>query len=389
MAAKHALLSPSAAHRWLHCTAAPHLEANEPDGGSEYAAEGTLAHALCAGLLEKYRREDPSYPDALIHCDGAADSDMAEAVRTYCEYVQGIDAEAGRTCPDPYMAVETYLDLSDWAPGAFGTADCLIASDDTLDVMDFKFGRGVRVSAVRNPQLMMYALGALGELEASYTPQRVRLHIVQPRLGNISVWELPRAELMRWGEETLRPAAREAYRGPGRQVPGDWCRFCRVHGRCSAVAGALAADVNAAPDPRLLDAAGIAAVLERAAMYKSWLTAVEERAMGTAMAGETVPGFKLVRGRSIRRVTDPDRLTARLIDAGLSLEACYRPRELRTITELEKAVGRKRFAECSAGCIERPEGKPALVPESDSRPAWTPSDTINDIDLSTINTNSK
>lgn len=380
MGERHALLSPSAAHRWLHCTAAPRLEAEVEDRGSAYAAEGTRAHAAAASVLLAYTAGgDYAAADAALE-DVCDDTEMAEAVREYAGYCIELIEGCRQRSKDARVGIEAHVELDDYVPEAWGTVDMFVVDDDRLHVVDFKYGRGVRVEARDNAQLKIYAVGLYARLSWEYSFREVVLHIVQPRLSNTTSWALGREELVEWARTELLPRAAEAFAGRGRQAAGDWCRFCKVFARCRAVAEAAAAATaeasacgasrhQSAQDPRLLTAEEMAAALPLAALCRQWATAVEGAALQMALRGEAVPGYKVVRGRSVRRITDADTLMARLVTrTGLRPDDIYRPRELRTIGELEKAVGRKTFAECSEGCVERPEGKPTLVPADDGRP---------------------
>ena len=364
---KHAILSPSAASRWLHCTASARLEEHIPDPGSDFAAEGTAAHARAAvAIVAMLRGEEP--PAELPNI--ASTPDMLDAVEVYVNYCRELLERERRHTPDTRVLVEYRVDLDEWAPASFGTADLVVVSDDTLHVADFKYGTGVRVDADHNPQLMLYALGIIGDEEdVTYSFTRVMLHIVQPRIGNIQTWETSVDELLRWGRDVVKPRAAEAYYNRGVQLTGDWCRFCKARPRCRAMAE-LARGVDPEADPRLLSAGELAAMLPSLRLVKAWATTAEDYAYTLAAGGTRLPGFKLVRGRAVRRVTNPDLLGARLVaQAGLGVDEVYRPRELRTITELERRVGRKTFAECAAGCVDRAEPKAALVADDDPRAA--------------------
>ena len=371
--AQHALLSPSAAHRWLHCTAAPRLEEHEADRGSSYAEEGTLAHAYCARLLKRELGASTAAEDeeiALLESRYRT-GEMDECTEAYRTLVLGRWYAAREKTPDAKLLVETRLDFGKWVPDAFGTADAIIVSDGSMEVIDFKYGKGVRVSAVDNPQMMIYALGALSLYSFDYGIERVRMTIVQPRMDNLSEWEMTTQELLRWADGELRPKAREAFAGGGVQKPGEWCRFCKVRGKCRAMAETAQRAVHY--DPRLMSPDEIAAVvLPLAATVKAWLTGVEEHTLAAALGGERFPGYKLVEGRSVRKITDPEAVMGALSACSYAPETYMKPPELRTITELEKLIGKKRFGELCGAWIEKPKGKPALVPETDKRPAMNP-----------------
>lgn len=366
----HALLSPSSAHRWLHCTAAPRLEEQEEDKGSVFAQEGTLAHAYCARSLKRYLGQSTKEEDAEISSLGALhDAAMDEHVSSYAATVLGKLEAARKLTPDARLLVETRLDFSEWVPEAFGTADAVIIADGVMDVVDFKYGKGVRVDADANPQMMIYALGAYKLFELEYNIERVRMTIIQPRLEHVSEWEMSASDLLSWASETLRPKAAEAWNGGGRQEPGDWCRFCKVRPKCKELARMGLSAFEGHPSPRLISKRDLEAdILPRLAAIKAWVSDVEEYALQRALDGESFAGWKVVEGRSVREITDPKAVCAVLSGAGYAEESFLKPRELRTLTELEKAVGKKKFVELCSGWLEKPPGKPTLVPESDKRP---------------------
>lgn len=369
--AAHALLSPSSAHRWLHCTAAPRLEEHEEDTGSVFAREGTLAHAYCARALKRYLGQCTMDEDAEIaSLSELHDAAMDEHVASYAATVLGKFEAARKGTPDARLLVETRLDFSEWVPEAFGTADAVIIADGVMDVVDFKYGKGVRVDADENPQMMIYALGAYKLFDLEYGIRRVRMTIIQPRLDHVSEWEMDAASLLSWASGTLRPKAAEAWKGGGSQQPGDWCRFCKVRPKCKELARMGISTYEVHSDPRLISKRDMEAdVLPRLAAIKAWVSDVEEYALKCALDGEEYKGWKVVEGRSVRKVTDPQAVCAVLSGAGYAEESYLKPRELRSLTELEKTVGKKKFGELCSGWLEKPPGKPALVPESDKRPA--------------------
>ncbi len=372
MSGAHALLSPSAAHRWLNCTAAPHLEENVPDAGSDYAAEGTLAHAYCACKLKSFLGL-PSAGEAKEIAelnDRYHTGEMDEYTDVYKTIVLEKFTAARAATKDAQLLVETRLDFGEYVPDAYGTADAILVADGVMEVIDFKYGKGVLVSAERNPQMMIYALGAYERFSFDYRIERVRMTIIQPRIDNLSEYELSIDELLKWAKDKLVPAAKEAYKGDGSQTPGEWCRFCKVKSSCRALANRcvrMAADYGG----RLLSAEELARdVLPELPTVKTWLAGVEEYALQQALAGISLPGWKIVEGRSVRKITDQDSAAEALNAAGYAMSDIYRPAELRTITDLEKLVGKKRFAFICGDYIEKPQGKPALAPETDKRPVF-------------------
>ena len=374
-ATAHTLLSPSAAHRWINCTAAPRLEADVEDKGSEFAAEGTLAHAYCAQKLKAFLgmpTEGEAKEIAELN-DRYHTGEMDEYTDTYKTIVlEKFNAARAKT-KDALLLIETRLDFSEYVPDAFGTADAIIIADGTMEVIDFKYGKGVKVSAVDNPQMKIYALGAYEKFSFEYKIDRVRMTIIQPRIENFSEWELSVSELMEWTDSVLTPKAQQAYKGDGPQVPGDWCQFCKVKSNCRALTNQCISVATNHPDPKLISADELATdVLPILATVKTWLAGVEDYALQQALSGVQLPGWKVVEGRSVRKITDQDGAALALNKAGYKTTEIYKPQELRTITDLEKLTGKKQFAVICGEYIEKPQGKPTLAPESDKRPAIDP-----------------
>lgn len=371
----HALLSPSAAHRWINCTAAPRLEADVEDKGSEFAAEGTLAHAYCAQKLKAFLGlpTDGEAKEIAELNDRYHTGEMDEYTDTYKTIVlEKFNAARAKT-KDALLLIETRLDFSEYVPDAFGTADAIIIADGTMEVIDFKYGKGVKVSAVDNPQMKIYALGAYEKFSFEYKIDRVRMTIIQPRIENFSEWELSVSELMAWTDGVLTPKAQQAYKGDGPQVPGDWCQFCKVKSNCRALTQKCIDVAANHPDPKLISADELATdVLPMLATVKTWLAGVEDYALQQALSGVQLPGWKVVEGRSVRKITDQDGAALALNKAGYKTTEIYKPQELRTITDLEKLTGKKQFAAICGDYIEKPQGKPTLAPESDKRPAIDP-----------------
>lgn len=370
----HALLSPSSAHRWLNCTASPRLEEGIEDKGSDFAAEGSLAHAYCAAKLRTYLgqpilEEEREIEELCKYHTG----EMDEYTDTYKTIVLEKYNQALATTSDAKLLIETRLNFENYIPDAYGTADAVIIADGTMEVIDFKYGKGVKISATDNPQMMIYALGAYDEFSLCYDIKRVKMTIVQPRIDNLSEHELSVEELHEWAENTLRPKAREAYAGNGPQMPGTWCQFCKVKSQCRALTEKC---VKASKvDPRLLSADELATeVLPILATVKTWLAGVEDYALQQALSGVRLQGWKLVEGRSIRKITDQSEVAKSLLNAGYSAEDISKPYELKSITDLEKLVGKKQFTSLCGDFIEKPKGKPTLAPESDKRAPINPLD---------------
>lgn len=372
----HALLSPSSSHRWINCTPSARLEEGVPDKGSVYAEEGSCAHALCEFKLLHYLNVETGgkYEQALKAArdefeqgrEKYSTDEMKEATDLYVSVVWEKYRDALKSTADAQLFVEKRLDFTKYIPDSFGTADAIIIADGMMEVIDFKYGKGVEVSATENTQMMIYALGALDAYSWEYDIRCVRMTIIQPRKQNISEYELSVDELDKWQEEKLTPAARKANKGDGEQKPGEWCRFCKVQAQCAKLAEQALSVHSEHKDKGLITAEQMPAILEVIPTIKKWCTAVEESALARAIDGEEFEGWKIVEGRSIRVVSDSGLLGARLEEAGAT--DIYKPKELRALGELEKLVGKKKFAELSDGCVIKPEGKPALVPLSDKRP---------------------
>lgn len=372
MAGKHALLSPSAAHRWMNCTAAPLLERDVEDKGSTFAEEGTLAHAYCAKKLKEFLglSVDEEKAEIAQLNEQYHSGEMDEYTDTYKTIVlEKFNAARAKT-KDAQLLVEVKLDFSHYVPDAFGTSDAIIIADGVMEVIDFKYGKGVKVSAVENPQMMIYALGAWDLFNFEYDIRKVRMTIVQPRIDNLSEFELDAADLINWAVDELQPKANEAYAG-GKQKPGNWCQFCKVKANCKALSSMCIEAQQANPDPRKISKEVMeSTILPLLSTFKTWLTGVEEYSLEQALSGVQYQGFKIVEGRSIRKITNPTAVMELLGKEGFTKEAYIKPTELRSITDLEKLIGKKRFGALCSEYINKPQGKPTLVPESDKRPAF-------------------
>lgn len=373
----HALLSPSASHRWIHCTPSARLEENTPDLGSSYAYEGTIAHALCESKILALMGEDNAKALAEVE-EGRdlVDTEMENCAEEYASLVWNKYQEALKSTSDARLFIERQLDFSAFVPDSFGTADAIIIADGRMEVIDFKYGKGVEVYALENPQMMIYALGAIQEFEIEYNISSVRMTIVQPRKQNISEWEISCDLLLLWMENILIPAARKAYKGEGEQEPGEWCRFCKVKATCSKLANQAIAVYTKHEDKATISVKEMADILKLIPSIKTWCTAVEDYATAQAIGGTKFDGWKLVEGRSLRRITDERTLGNRMAQQGYV--GMYREPSLKPIGDLEKMCGKKKFAELAEGLIEKPQGKPTLVPVSDKREPIRVSSAIND-----------
>lgn len=377
MPKKHAVLSASGAHRWMMCPRSARLEQKFPDDPSPYAAEGTEAHALAEAVLTRYLKGG----DAAVSCP---DKEMQEAVQQYVDVCIEKIGEARAASADAQILVEEHLDFSRYVPHGFGTGDMVMVSDKYFEVVDLKYGKGVPVSAVGNPQIRLYALGMYEAYGWLYGADEARMTIVQPRLDSVSTEILPCKELVEWGER-LRKIAILAYSGKGKFCAGEHCRFCRARRTCRARSDYMLSEVreDLMPGPELKDDE-ISSILQRAKLIKNWLDDIESYAHGQALEGKVWPGMKLVEGRSVRKITDDALAVKRLEGDGHPAEDIFKPAALRSITDLEKLCGKKHFTELMEGLIDKPKGKPALVPESDKRPAMEIHDIREDFDDSLL-----
>ena len=359
----HALLSASGAHRWLNCTPSARLESDEPESTSAAAEQGTAAHALAEHKLRRALKQRSKRPVSTW-----IDDEMETLTDDYVAYVQEHISLARETCGDPQVLIEQRLDFSHVVPGGFGTGDCVIIAEPTLQIIDLKYGQGVLVEAERNPQLMLYALGALHTFGDLYDIERVAVTIYQPRRGNVDTWEISVTELEHWAEAEVKPKAELASAGEGEFCPGSWCQFCKIAATCRARAEAnlALARLEFAPPAELSDSE-IADVLARIPQLKTWAADVEAYALSQAVnQGVVFEGFKLVAGRSIRKYTSETDVAAAAEAAG------YRDiwdRKLITLTAMEKLMGKPAFNEILGDLVTKPAGKPTLVLASDKRPA--------------------
>lgn len=368
---QHALLSASSSERWLHCTRAPRLEEQLPESTSTYAEEGRLAHAIAElKALKKYTVLKPStYTRRLnkLKKDSLYTTEMDRHTDTYIDVLNEI---AMNYDSRPHVAVEQRLDFSQFVPEGFGTGDCVMIGGNKLNIIDLKYGKGVPVSAEHNPQMMLYALGALSVYSLLYQIDTICMTIVQPRLDSVSSWEISRDDLLNWAAFTVRPKAQQAFAGEGDFAPGDWCRFCRAKANCRARADQYSAVmdfVDEHPIPAgLLSTAEIGHLLNETRGLKAWLADLEEHALNLVLTGEDVPGWKAVEGRSTRAFTDQAAAFAAIQQAGIDEAMLYERRPL-TLSAIEKMMGKAQFAEVVGSYVIKPQGKPTLAPETDKR----------------------
>ena len=356
-----------------------------PEKDTAYTREGTIAHAMAETILRRLLEigadsMPESYEFFTTYCndideqmqacqlEGLDWKEMAETVYDhYCRLVYEAYLGAKLLDPEAVLLIEAELKLGEFIPEGFGSSDAVLIYGDTLEVFDLKYGKGVKVSAEENAQMMCYALGAYlgpGEL---YELDKVRMTIIQPRLRHESSWQLPVYALINWAELELRPAAKQAFEGKGEQVPGDHCRFCKVAAKCKALAAHTLEVSKDTTEPGLMSLDEIAELLPHFATIKSWISSVEEFALEAALEGDTIPGYKVVEGRSVRKISNPAEAIARLDGAGIPAENYLKPAELKTITDLEKTLTKKGFKTILGDLVIKPESKPTLVEESDPR----------------------
>ena len=360
---RHALLSASSSKRWLNCTPSARLEEQfaEETGNSVYAEEGTAAHALAEHKLKRCLKRRSKRPVSDYQCD-----EMEECTDGYVAYAMEQVELARQECKDPVVLIEQRLDYSAYVPEGFGTGDLLIVADRVLTVVDLKYGKGVAVDAEWNPQMMLYGLGALELFGAIYDIETVRMAIYQPRLESVSTWEISVSDLMEWVDKELKPRAALAIAGEGEFRSGSWCRFCKAKNTCRARAeGFLRLAQMEFKAPALLADDEVAEVLKVADELARWSADVYAYAQDEAVSkGKKWAGFKLVEGRSCRKYTDEEEAAEAAVAAGYT--DIYK-RSLIGITEMEKLMGKKRFAEVLGKLVYKPQGKITLVPESDKR----------------------
>ena len=380
---QHALLSASGAKKWMNCTASARLEEKLPDEESEFAAEGTLAHNICELKLMKLFTDknmtDKTYKSRLnkFMKEPLYQKEMDGYTDQYVDYVTGI---AYGFPEAPTVAIERRLDYSDWAPEGFGTGDCILIHGTELHIVDFKYGKGKEVSAVENPQMKCYGLGAIKEFGMIYPIATITMHIVQPRKNNFSSWSLSKQELLDWGANVLKPAADKAFAGEGECVPGPWCddNFCKLRFTCRARADKYLALMDTAVNnqtgstvmnlPPQLSNEEVGSILKEAQFLASWVKKLEAYAEKEILAGKEIPGWKLVEGRSNRTITDQLQAFTALQSAGYD-EALLYERVPLTLTKLEALITKEHKDTILAKYITKPQGKPTLAPADDKRPA--------------------
>lgn len=357
----HALLSASSSHRWLSCP--PSAVANEKyaDEETSYAQEGTIAHEVAEAVVKALGNQPwPDLPEGHT-------KEMIECAKEYADYI-----EEQKKSNDAIVLLEQRVDFSQWVPDGFGTCDCIIIQDETLTIIDYKYGRGVAVDAVDNPQLKLYALGALNDYGIALDVKKVEMHIFQPRMNNISTDEITTEELLKWAEKTAKPTAEKAIKGKGKYSPGEHCRFCKHAGKCRALTR-LCTEYLDTHGLRVtipvLAPHEVADVLTMEPLITLWLKKVKEQARTTLMEGGELPGYKLVEGKlGNRKWRDEGQVIATLSELYNKEE--FTETRLLTPSQMDTAIGKKKVAELLGEMIDRAPGQPTIAPIHDKRPAY-------------------
>lgn len=374
---KHALLGASSAARWIACTPSARATEHLPEETSKYAEEGTRAHEVCESWLRTNLERWTLLHRGSLHMTGGYVGDYEDEVppemcKAANQYVDFVHLQWGLYIHQPEVFIEQEVDVSQWVPGGFGTCDCLLIGDGILHIIDFKYGQGVPVNPERNPQLMYYALGAYALFEGIEEVSTVRLSIVQPRMQEEpQTWVVSLADLLTWAREVLHPAAEMAWKGKGEFCTGPHCRFCKAHPACRAWKdkyGPLAG-FEPYPEPATLSDEELGEWLQKLEGLAAYARDLEEYAQQALMEGRTLPGWKLVQGRSTRKWTDQDAAFRQMQADGID-EAMLYTRTPITLTVAEKMIGKKRFAETMSAFITRAPGAPKLAQASDPRPAY-------------------
>ena len=380
----HALLSASSAHRWLECPPSAIAAEGYKNEGTEFTREGTLAHELAeqiaqGGIAAEALLRNPGrfceIAEAAINQE--LDKEMVDCAVSYRDYIQ----EQIRG-DQKLILLEQKVDFHEWVPDGFGTADCIIIQGDVMDVIDYKYGKGVAVSAEDNPQMKLYGLGALYDYGFVADVQKVRLHIFQPRINNVSVYELSADELLKWGDEVVKPVAAVAAEGKGEYKAGDHCKFCPHAGRCRELTRMCSTFVKShgiTAELPVLAPFEVAEILALEPVINLWLKRVRDQALSSMLAGETVPGYKVVAGRGSRGWACDIDVAKILEDKGYSRED-FTETKLLSVAQMEKAIGKKKVAELLGGQILSRTGAPTIATEKDRRPAYNPADDFENID---------
>lgn len=363
----HSKRPASASARWLHCPGSIRISEQCPDGNTDsaYAQEGTLAHEIAELKLRIATDKSVKAADLKkLSKDPMWTGEMDEATDFYRDLVlEHLAAES----EGAELMIEQRVDFSEWVPGGFGTSDAVIIGEDTIEIIDLKYGKGIRVDATENSQMRLYALGAFQIFGDLYDFEQVRMTICQPRLDHVSTEEMTVKDLLAWADEVVVPAAEESEREDAHTEAGDWCRWCPGRAVCRTRAEAnleLARHDFKRPD--LLSDDEIGEVLAKADALTAWAADIEAYALQQAIDGKHYDGWKLVEGRSVRKYADELKVSEALQKIGYK-EAVLYERKLLGITAMEKLVGKKKLTETLGDLIIKPAGKPVLVPQSDKR----------------------
>lgn len=375
----HAVLSASGAHKWLVCTPSARLEEQYPNRTSEYMAEGTLAHAIAEFKVRSYFLEPiakSTYTRRInkFRKKQYFNAEMLNTTDTYLEFIKGI---AMSTQHKPFVAVEMQVDFSKWVPEGFGTADCILISGDTLHVIDYKHGKGVKVEAEENPQMKLYALGAYNKYKLFYAIQNVEMHIIQPRIDNISSYGLTLKDLLDWAENTVKPQAQKAWVGIGEFVQGEHCRFCKVKNCEFRAKQNMKVVEEIQKITGTLTPSEIGEILTKTDGIEQWIKDLKGYALEQILEGISIPGWKAVEGKSNRKIVDIDRAFEILEANGYDQAILYEKKPL-SLTALEKVVGKKQLTDAIGDYIEKPKGAPTLAKESDKRANYKKSSAVED-----------
>ena len=372
----HALLSASSAHRWLACPPSAVAAEAYPAQDTEFTREGTLAHEVAEGVARR-KLEENAEPEVWDDPDKGITHEMLECAKGYADYIQ----EQTKS-DDAIVLLEQRVDFSPWVPDGFGTCDCILMQGDTLTIIDYKYGVGVAVSAVDNPQMKLYALGALNDYGIALDVNRVEMHIYQPRINNISDCSLMVEDLLEWAEKTVKPAAERACKGEGQYNAGTWCKFCPHAGRCRQLTQICTEYVEthslrvAVP---VLAPHEVAEVLAMEPLVTLWLKRVKSQALTTLLDDGEIPGYKVVEGRASRNWADELEVAQELERRGFSRED-YTKTEVLSVAQMEKALGKTKVAEVLSGHILKTPGAPTVVPASDKRPTYSRADEFEKLD---------
>ena len=372
---KHSNLSPSGSHKWYNCTPSAALELQFENKLTQTAEEGTAAHAYCEHKLKKLLHQRSKRPVSAYDCD-----EMQEHTDAYVDYVYEQLEIVKQNCKDPIVLIEQHVDFSEYVPGGFGTADCVIVSNNMLHIIDFKYGIGVLVDAYDNPQMKCYALGALAIFDCLYDIEEISMTIFQPRRENVCTWTTTVQELKSWAENELKPRAEKASKGEGEFHPGEWCTFCRAAVKCRARAEEkLRLAQEEFKLPPLLSDEEIEDVLSVIPDLTKWANDIMAYATESAILhGKKWNGFKVVEGRSVRKYKDEEAVAQAAKAAGY--KDIYR-HSLITLTEMQRLMGKSKFEKVLGDLIYKPPGKLTLVPETDKREAVNTNEAKNEFKM--------